>query len=160
MRQLSVTTTIDAPAALVWEVLTDAAGYATWNPFITELTGELSVGRRLRVRIAPPGGRAMTFRPVVTEAEPGRRLAWLGRVGMPGLFDGLHSFTLTPRPDGGTELVQCEEFRGLLVPLMGTALRRTELGFTEMNEALRGRAQALARAVAQGDGARPGAARP
>jgi hypothetical protein len=154
VRQLSVTTTIAAPPAVVWEVLTDTAGHSAWNPFLTEFAGELAVGRRLRVRIAPPGGRAMTFRPVVTAAEPERELAWLGRAGLPGLFDGAHSFTLAPRPDGGTELTQSERFRGLLVPLMRTALRRTEAGFTAMNEALRDRAESMA-----GQGAPTGVAR-
>jgi hypothetical protein len=145
VRQLSVTTTIDAPTAVVWEVLTDTAAYGAWNPFIPEMTGELAPGRRLQVRIAPPGGRAMTFRPVVTAVEAERRLGWLGRAGLPGLFDGAHLFTLTPRLDGGTDLTQSEVFRGLLVPMMGATLRRTGAGFTAMNQALRDRAETLAR---------------
>ncbi len=154
MQQLSVTTTIDAPPALVWQVLTDTAAYGAWNPFIPELAGELQPGRRLRARITPPGGRGMTFRPVVTVVQDGRELAWLGRVGLPGLFDGAHSFTLTPRPDGGTELTQREVFRGVLVPLMAGTLRRTEAGFAAMNEALRHRAEVLARQPAPTDGSR------
>ena len=145
MRRLSVTTAIDAPAALVWQVLVDTERYGEWNPFITDFSGELVAGRRLRVRIAPPGGRPMTFRPVVTEVEHGRRLAWLGRAGLPGIFDGAHSFTLTSRPEGGVDLTQGELFRGVLVPAMATTLERTEAGFAAMNEALRGRAESLAR---------------
>ena len=145
MRQLSVTTTIEVPVTVVWDVLADTAAYGTWNPFIPELLGDLEPGSRLRVRISPPGGKGMTFRPVVTTLVQGRELAWLGRVGLPGVFDGAHSFTLTPRPDGGTEFTQSEVFRGLLVPAMGTALRRTEDGFAAMNEALRDRAEELAR---------------
>jgi hypothetical protein len=145
MHQISATTTIDAPTAVVWAVLTDSGSYGTWNPFITELTGEIAQGRRLQIRIAPPGGRAMTFRPVVTAVDPGRRLAWLGRAGLPGLFDGAHSFTLAPLADGGTRFSQSEVFRGLLVPLMRATLRRTEAGFTAMNAALRDRAETAAR---------------
>ena len=147
MRELSVTTTVAAPPALVWEVLTDTAAYGAWNPFIPELSGELQRGRRLRVRIVPPGSRGMTFRPTVTAVEDGRELAWLGRLGLPGLFDGEHSFTLTPRPDGGTELMQREVFRGLLVPAFGSTLRRTGAGFAAMNEALRSRAEERSRSV-------------
>ena len=44
----------------------------------------------------------MTFKPRVTVVEPGRRLEWLGTMGIPGLFDGRHSFTLTPLADGRT----------------------------------------------------------
>ncbi|MGY1650541.1 SRPBCC family protein [Geodermatophilus sp. SYSU D01119] len=144
MRELRAATTVAAPPAVVWRVLTDTSAYGTWNPFIRELTGELREGRRLRVRIVPPGGRGMTSRPTVTVVEEGRELAWLGRLGLPGLFDGTHSFTLAPRADGGTDLLQREVFRGVLVPLFGGTLRQTEVGFTAMNEALRRRAEDLA----------------
>ena len=144
MRELSVTTNIDSPPEVVWQVLTDTSAYREWNPFIPELSGEFREGRRLKVRIVPPGGRGMTFRPTVTAVEEGRTLAWLGRLGLPGLFDGAHSFTLTPRTDGGTELTQREVFRGLLVPVLGGMLGQTEAGFAAMNEALKGRAEALA----------------
>ncbi|MGX5655665.1 SRPBCC family protein [Geodermatophilus nigrescens] len=144
MRELSAATTVAAPPAVVWRVLTDTSAYGAWNPFIPELTGQLRVGQRLRVRIVPPGGRGMTFRPTVTAVEEERELAWLGRLGVPGLFDGTHSFTLTPRADGGTDLLQREVFRGVLVPLVAGTLRQTETGFRAMNEALRSRAEDLA----------------
>lgn len=146
VHEISATTTIDAPPAQVWQVLDETAAYGDWNPFIPELDGELVVGSRLRVRIVPPGGGGMTFRPTVTAVDRERHLAWLGRLGLPGLFDGTHSFTLAPRPDGGTDLTQREVFRGLLVPLFGSMLRRTEAGFVAMNDALRARAEERNRA--------------
>ncbi|MGY1915190.1 SRPBCC family protein [Blastococcus sp. SYSU DS0973] len=154
MRQLSVTTAIDATPTVVWDVLIDTAAYAAWNPFIPEVLGALEPGQRLRVRITPPGGKGMTFRPVVTTVVPGRDLAWLGRVGLPGIFDGAHSFAVRPRPGGGTEFTHSEVFRGLLVPVMGAALRRTEAGFAAMNDALRDRAEELASRPSSAGGVR------
>ncbi len=87
---------IPAPAAIVWATLTDTGRYGSWNPFIPELTGELRPDAKIRVRISPPGGRAMSFTPTVTAVDEGRRLEWLGHLGVPGLFDGRHSFTLEP----------------------------------------------------------------
>src|SRR6478735_5948716 len=75
----------------------------------------------------------------LTVVEPGRRLEWLGTMGVPGLFDGRHSFTLTPFGEGGTRLVQAEDFSGALIPFTGKLLRRTEAGFEAMNTALRTR---------------------
>jgi hypothetical protein len=138
MRTITVTTEIAAPAEAVWAQLVDTAAYGTWNPFITSLTGALEVGSKLAVRIAPPGGKPMTFRPTVTEVSEGRRLEWLGRLVLPGVFDGRHSFTLEPVA-GGTRLTQAETFTGILVPLVGATLAKTEEGFRAMNEALRGR---------------------
>ena len=74
------------------------------------------------------------------EAE--QELSWLGRLFIPGLFDGQHSFELELRPGGGTRFTQSEHFRGVLVPLMGRLLSDTGKGFEAMNEALRDRAEA------------------
>ena len=60
MRTITRTVELDATPAQVWEVLTDARAHADWNPFITTMYGALEVGRRIEVRIAPPGGKTMT----------------------------------------------------------------------------------------------------
>ena len=144
----SITTVVEIPATpeQVWAMLVDTAAYPAWNPFITKLSGELAAGQRLEVRIAPPGGRAMTFRPTVTRVEAGRRLEWLGTMGLKGIFDGRHTFTLESLGDQGTRLTQSEEFTGLLVPFTGKVLARTRSGFEAMNDGLRQRVVAGQRA--------------
>jgi hypothetical protein len=139
MRTLTSTVDLDATPRQVWDVLIDGRAHAQWNPFITQLDGTLEVGNKIDVRIAPPGGKPMSFHPTVTHVEPERRLAWLGRFLVPGLFDGAHSFTLEPLPDNRTRLTQSESFRGLLVSFSGGLLQRSEAGFTAMNDALRQR---------------------
>lgn len=114
----------------------DTAAMGSWNPFITSVSGVFEVGERLTVRIAPVGGRPMTFKPRVTVVEPGRRLEWLGTMGIPGLFDGRHSFTLTPVGEERTRLVQAEDFSGALIPFTGKLLGKTDAGFEAMNAAL------------------------
>ena len=85
------------------------------------------------------------MRPTVTEAEPGRVLAWLGRFGVPWLFDGAHRFALEPQPTGRTRFVQSERFSGLFVPLLRRSLREHTLaGFHAMNQALANRVRAAA----------------
>lgn len=131
---------IAAPAKAVWDVLTDFARYAEWNPFIVEAAGEAWVGSRLTLRMQPVGGRAMTMRPTVVEAVAGEKLRWRGRLGVRGLFDAEHSFLLEERSTS-TRLVQCEVFSGVLVPLFGRSLnRRTLPAFRLMNAALEQRA--------------------
>jgi len=146
-RTLETQIEIAAPPQAVWAVLVDLERYAEWNPFVVEAAGQVREGARLRVRIRPQGGRAMVFRPRVTAAEPGRRFAWLGHLGVPGLFDGAHRFTLEPTATG-TRLVQAEDFRGLLAgPLLRSMATGSLAGFEAMNLALRQRAEA---AVAAG----------
>jgi hypothetical protein len=137
---------IPAPAAIVWATLTDTGRYGSWNPFIPELTGELRPDAKIRVRISPPGGRAMSFTPTVTAVDEGRRLEWLGHLGVPGLFDGRHSFTLEPVHADSTRLTQAERFTGCLVPFTPGLVRRTAAGFEAMNEAMA--SEAGARSVA------------
>jgi hypothetical protein len=142
-RHLESRIDIEASPEHVWRVLTDFAAYAEWNPFITRLVGTADVGQRLRVRISPPDGMAMTLTPRVTISEPGRHFAWLGRLGLPRIFDGEHEFVLEPDGRGGTTFTQRETFRGVLVPFVGAVLRRTHRGFEQMNDALKQRSESL-----------------
>jgi len=144
MKELRTQIEIEATPERVWEILTDFDAYPEWNPFIQAIEGEAAPGSRLEVRIEPPGGRAMRFKPTVLEAAPRQELRWLGRVLVPGLFDGEHSLRIEPIDDSRVRFVQAERFTGVLVPLFGKSLEKTERGFTAMNEALKRRAEATA----------------
>jgi hypothetical protein len=142
MEQLRTEIEIDARPAAVWAVLVDLERHAEWNPFLVQASGEVREGERLRVRLSPPGGRAITMRPRVTVADEARTFEWLGHLGVRGLFDGRHRFDLEPLGDGRTRLVQSETFTGLLVPLLARFLEaKTRAGFVAMNEALRARVE-------------------
>ena len=141
MRTIEAVIEIDAPVQAVWAELSAVSTYPEWNPFITAFEGELVVGSRVEVRIAPPGGRPMTFRPTITAVEDERRLEWLGRLLVPGVVDGRHSFQLEDLGQGRTRLTQSEAFSGVLVGLTGKTLERTRAGFEAMYQALRLRAE-------------------
>ena len=63
---------INASPSSVWRVLMDWPRFGAWNPFLTDVEGEPRLGSRLSVRIAPPEGRPMRFRPKLTALEPSR----------------------------------------------------------------------------------------
>ena len=133
---------IAAPPERVWDVLTDFSAFPRWNPFIRRIDGLLAPRMRLRVRIQPPGGRAMTFHPTVLRVDDARGFAWRGRTLVPGLFDGEHFFTLEPLGPDRVRLIHGEHFRGVLVPLLARTLRTTTReGFERMNAALKTRAE-------------------
>jgi hypothetical protein len=137
MKELHTEVEINAPAERVWQVLTDFALYPEWNPFVRRLEGEVRVGARLHVFIQPPGGKGMTFRPLVVAAEPNRELRWLGHLWVPGLFDGEHSFAIEPRRQGRVRFIQRERFSGLFLPMLSKMLDRDiRSGFEAMNRAL------------------------
>lgn len=76
MKRLETQVDLPAVPSVVWQQLVDAEAMGSWNPFITSLSGVLAVGERLKVRIAPVGGRPMTFKPRVTVVDPAS--AWSG----------------------------------------------------------------------------------
>lgn len=142
MQQLHTSIEIDAPIALVWEILVDFERYPYWNPFVTNISGPQQVGERLTVELTPDGGRPMVMRPHVRVFDPVREFRWLGHLGFPGLFDGEHRFELEDLGGGRTRLVHAEQFRGVLVPLLWLMIRRgTTAGFLAMNAALKRRAE-------------------
>lgn len=141
MKRLFTEIDIAAPPEQVWSVLTDFARYPEWNPFVISIAGVAEEGARLRIKLQPVGSRALTFRPRVTQVTEARVLEWLGRLGVPGVFDGRHTFELQPHA-GGTRFVQREVFRGALVPLFARSLdRHTVPAFAAMNRALKERAE-------------------
>ena len=88
----------------------------------------------------------MTFEPEVTEVEPCSVFEWLGRLVVPGVFDGRHRFELRPTSSGGTTVRHSEYFSGVLVRFMRSSLdTNTRAGFEAMNGALKARSEAFAR---------------
>ena len=141
-RQLQAEVEVHGSAEQVWEVLTDFAAYHEWNPFIVQAAGTAEPGQTLELHMRSAGRRTTTIRPQVLEADPGRTLRWLGRLLVPGLFDGEHRFTITPAGLGRVVLTQHEEFRGLLAPpLLAMIAKPTLASFHRMNQALKTRVE-------------------
>jgi hypothetical protein len=137
---------IAASPETVYGILTDLESYSEWNPLITSSEGTVAVGERLTNRLEPPGSRAMTFKPTVTVVEPGRKFEWLGRLLLPGVFDGRHGFELEATPTG-TRVTHGEHFSGILVRFMRKMIDgSTRQGFEAMNVALKSRAEVHAEA--------------
>jgi hypothetical protein len=140
---------IDAPPGVVWEVLTDFPRYARWNPFIVDVRGEPRAGESVEVTVALPGQDRRVFRTRITHADPAGELTWIGRLPIPGLLDGEHSFVVAPRRDGaGTRFIQHESFSGVLLAFVSDAEDGVRAGFHAMNRALKAEAERRAMPVA------------
>lgn len=139
MRVIRTSIEIAAGPDAVWAVLTGFADYPSWNPLITEASGELTEGATLTLRM-DSGGTTRTFTPTVLAARANEELRWRGTFYSRLLLSGEHRFLLKPVPDG-TELVQSERFTGVVVPLLAKVLTQTERDFHAMNEALKHRVE-------------------
>jgi hypothetical protein len=142
LKELRSEIEVNASPERVWRILTDFASFPQWNPFMRRASGEVMKGAKLEVNMQPTGARSMTFRPTVLNVESNHELRWLGRLWIPGLFDGEHILTIEQLGENHVRFVQREIFRGLLVPFLSRSLDKdTKRGFDEMNKALKVRAE-------------------
>lgn len=108
---------------------------------MTQAEGELIEGTKLAIRIQPPGGRQMQFKPTVLDVEPKRSVRWLGRFILPGIFDGEHTLPVEPVGESAARFTRRERFSGILTAFSGKLFDRTQAGFEAMNEALKRRCE-------------------
>ena len=73
----SITVDIDAPASVVWEVLTDFPRYGEWNTFCVglETTGRIGDFVYMQVRI-PGTDTVIPVNEILVACESGRLLSW------------------------------------------------------------------------------------
>lgn len=85
------------------------------------------------------------MRPVILSWTAPHELRWRATFVSRALFSGEHGYRLEEIAPGRVRFVQDETFSGWLVPLYARArLASTRLGFAQMNEALRTRAESEA----------------
>lgn len=101
--------TVVAPAAPgeVWARWTGFDGWAAWNPHCVSaaLRGPLAPGSALELRLLHPRGREFLTRPVLTEVDEERAIAWEARG--PGLRARTRT-TLAPEPDGTRVTIEAD----------------------------------------------------
>lgn len=130
-------THIPAKPEQVWNILTDGEHYSEWNPFIIDMQGSIEKGSQLKNTMEPSPGNQRVFKPRILEAKPNEELRWIGRVGLPGVFDGEHYFLLETEADG-TRFIHGEKFSGFALWFMDTD--KFADNFEAMNAALSERA--------------------
>ena len=73
----SIKVEINAPASLVWQVLTDLGGYAQWNSFCPRIESTLQLGDPVHMHISIPGtDETMLVSETLVAFEPERLLSW------------------------------------------------------------------------------------
>ncbi|MEL7671046.1 SRPBCC domain-containing protein [Methanobacterium sp.] len=141
MKEIYTEIEINAPASVVWSILTDFDDFSRWNPFIRKISGKLQEGAQIEVFIIPPNSNGMKFRPKILTYDPEKELRWLGNFWIPKLFDGEHSLVINEISENKVLFIQKERFSGLFVPFFSGTLKNTESGFEMMNHALKEEAE-------------------
>jgi uncharacterized protein YndB with AHSA1/START domain len=109
---------IEAPAQVVWEVLTRFENWPNWNPDVKSMSfsGPLAPRSEFRWK-AGPGMIVSTL----ARIEPPRHIAWRGRT---LTISAYHEWWLEPR-NGGTHVRTEESFSGLFARLLRGSLQKT-----------------------------------
>jgi len=133
---------IDAPAARIFEILTDLAAYREWNPFTPRVESTLRVGDPVELHVRLRGERLSHRVEFVTANEAPSRLCWRMQMGARFLLAAERCQTLTPLADGRTRYVSEDVFRGLLTPIVMLGFRTAmQRGFDDCALALKKRAE-------------------
>ena len=125
---------INADAARIWDLLTDAAGYPTWNPAVVAIEGDIALGERIRLTSVVNPNRA--FKLEVTRFDPPQVMVWAD--GMPfGLFKGVRTYRLKPKDDGVTGFSMEEVFSGPLEPMISKSIPDMTESFEQFADGLK-----------------------
>jgi hypothetical protein len=134
---------IQAPASLVWEVITDLTAYPQWNPFVVECRSTLKPGDAIDMRVKL-FAKPQKQREWMKEHVPGRRLAYNMKPAPVGALSSGRSHEIKAIGKDRTRYHSHFELRGWLVPVVrGLMGRQLETGFAGMTDGIRQRAESL-----------------
>lgn len=138
MKTFSTTVLIQAAPETIWQILTDAPDYPSWNTTVAKVEGRIALGEKVTVHVKLAAGRAFPVKVVVFDAP--RRMVWRG--GMPlGLFKGERTYELHSLGAKGVEFTMRESFTGFLAPLIAKSIPDLQPAFDAFAACLKARAE-------------------
>lgn len=131
---------INAPAELVWKVLTDFSAYPDWNPFSVKAHSTLVLGEPVNLYIARGRSEKLMRQSFVLEIlEPPRKIAWrLPKMGHKLLFNAYREQTINPSSETSCTYSTSDTFAGLIAGKIYKAQGQwVEKNFNKMAQALK-----------------------
>jgi len=136
-REIRFELDVDAPADVLWGVVSDLSRYVEWNPFVIRASSTCEVGAPIRMKVRLFTSFAQSQTEEITEFSAPERICW-------GLTGGGSSALSSRRcqvvaPDGPSRSRYVSEFQlsGWFAPVvMGLLSRRLEAGFQARAEQL------------------------
>jgi hypothetical protein len=140
------TLVVAAPAATVWEVVTDLPRYAEWNPFVVGCASTLEVGDPIDMRVHVFRAFAQPQRETIFEHIPGERLCYGLSGGALGTLSSRRCHEVRAMDSETTSYRSRFALSGWLAPLVRALTgRRLQRGFHAMTSAIGRRAEELHR---------------
>lgn len=132
-----------APPQAVWDILANVNAWPTWNPLYPQASGEMKIGARWSLCIAPPGEPHRQTEPRVMDWVPLEQVL-LADLNWGGWVKSVRYIEIDQVDDKACIISNGEIFQGMVSEFYGNRHRRAlKQGYTAMNEALKRQAEAL-----------------
>lgn len=142
MLSINFTREIKAPKQTVWDVITDTAAYAEWNPFVPSCKSSFAVGSPIVMKVRLLPSLTITQKETIQQNRPGEFLAYGINIPL-SILSSTRQQILTAIDENTTRYESVFILKGLLSPLVSMMLKaQLTRGFSEMTEGLVRRASA------------------
>lgn len=139
---------IDAPAELVWQVLTDFGAYPEWNPFVVRCDTTGAVGDPVLLHLPDPAtdGATFTTQEWITVSTPPHHLQYQTGDSIPGML-AIRDQWVDDLGAGRSAYETTDVFSGDIAQVVfDLQVEWVTAGFTATAHALKARAESLVRA--------------
>jgi hypothetical protein len=142
-RAVEYRTGVQAPAEILWEVISDFETWSEWNPVHPRIEAALRIGTAVKVELVTDGAPPTTIEAVVQDWVPYEQLHWRTKR-LRGFVTAIRYLEIEKMSDVGSTFSNGELFTGPLVRLVSRGeRRRLRAAYTRMGEAVKDRAEAL-----------------
>lgn len=131
-RETSVSIDIQAPASVVWDLLTNAPDFPRWNTTVTSIEGTIALGEKIELKSTLDPKR--TFKLKIKEFTPEKHMRW-------GDAMGNRDYTITSI-DGGVNFSMKEKIGGPIFPLFAGMIPSFDESFDKYAADLKKEAEA------------------
>lgn len=137
MKQYHTDILINVSAEAVWQELNNFEAYASWNPLISHLEGDIQEGGIIKASIVP---LKQTMRAQLMVYKPNEELTWEGKLLTSSLLCVRHYYQLKSISPTQTHLLHGETFTGIAAFFIPKSLlNKMKKVFIEHNVRLKSR---------------------
>lgn len=135
---------INAPKERIWQVLTDFESYGDWNPLIPKIICQGSLGTKVTIHLKNKG-LTIPINAKVSDYAINRKFAWSGPElkAAHSVIKAKHSFEIIEIEKGTCLFKHEETFDGFLPRLLWLGISKLEASYSEMNTALKEKAESF-----------------
>jgi hypothetical protein len=133
---------VQAPAEVIWEILSDLPAWSEWNPVYPEAAGTIRYNEKLSLTEVLSGGRPHALTAPILDWAPNEALHLrFSRMG--GLLTGIRYLEIEKLSETGCAFSNGDLFTGIVGPFIARRMRRTlRRTYAELGEAMKTRAEA------------------